>query len=58
MGQRAAMQAALFHRSSMDRHVPADRLLRAIDRFVDCPVSELTFVNSTGPLAAPRSIPS
>jgi hypothetical protein len=30
-----AEQAALFYEFSLDRHVPADHLLRSIDRFVD-----------------------
>ena len=29
------LQAALFYEFSLDRHVPADHLLRSIDRFVD-----------------------
>jgi transposase len=35
MGERRAEQAALFYEFSLERHVPADHLLRAIDRFVD-----------------------
>lgn len=35
MGERAMVQEALFYEFSLDRHVPANHLLRAIDRFVD-----------------------
>jgi transposase len=35
MGERRLVQEALFYEFSLDRHVPADHLLRAIDRFVD-----------------------
>ena len=35
MGERRVDQGALFYEFSLDRHVPADHLLRAIDRFVE-----------------------
>ena len=35
MGERTVAQEALFYEFSLERHVPADHLLRAIDRFVD-----------------------
>ena len=35
MGERTVMQEALFYSFSLERHVPADHLLRSIDRFVD-----------------------
>jgi transposase len=35
MGERAVAQEALFYEFSVERHVPADHLLRSIDRFVD-----------------------
>jgi hypothetical protein len=35
MGHRLGEQAALFYEFSLERHVPADHLLRSIDRFVD-----------------------
>lgn len=35
MGERQLAQGALFYEFNLDRHVPADHLLRAIDRFVD-----------------------
>ena len=34
MGKRAGMQAALFYEFNLDRHVPNDHLLRAIDQFI------------------------
>jgi transposase len=35
MGERTTAQEALFYGFSLERHVPADHLLRSIDRFVD-----------------------
>ena len=35
MGERTVAQEALFYEFSVERHVPADHLLRSIDRFVD-----------------------
>lgn len=35
MGERRVDQGALFYEFSLERHVPAEHLLRAIDRFVD-----------------------
>jgi transposase len=35
MGRRQVEQAALFYEFSLEGHVPADHLLRSIDRFVD-----------------------
>ena len=35
MGPRQAAQGALFYVFSLEDHVPADHLLRSIDRFVD-----------------------
>ena len=35
MGHRQVEQAALFYEFSLERHVPADHLMRSIDRFVD-----------------------
>src|ERR1700761_7221492 len=34
-GTRQVDQAALFYQFSLEKHVPADHLLRSIDRFVD-----------------------
>lgn len=35
MGHQRVEQVALFYEFSLERHVPADHLLRSIDRFVD-----------------------
>ena len=35
MGERTVMQESLFYGFSLEDHVPADHLLRSIDRFVD-----------------------
>lgn len=35
MGERTVIQEALFYEFSLERHVPAGHLVRAIDRFVD-----------------------
>ena len=35
MGARQVEQAALFYEFSLERHVPADHLVRSIDRFVE-----------------------
>jgi transposase len=34
MGHRQVEQAALFYEFSLERHIPADHLLRSVDRFV------------------------
>lgn len=39
MGERRTEQGSLFYEFSLERHVPAEHMLRAIDRFVD--LSEL-----------------
>jgi hypothetical protein len=38
MGERRVAQEALFYEFSLERHVPADHWVRAIDRFVDLAV--------------------
>jgi transposase len=35
MGERQVMQSALFYEFCLETHVPADHMLRSIDRFVD-----------------------
>lgn len=35
MGERRLIQEELFYGFSLKRHVPADHLLRAVDRFID-----------------------
>jgi hypothetical protein len=34
-GKRQVQQGALFYEFSLERHVPAEHLLRSIDRFVE-----------------------
>ena len=58
MGPRQVEQGMLFYNFSLDAHVPADHLLRSIDRFVE--LSELRrelapFYSSLGrPSVAPE----
>src|SRR3954467_5847931 len=35
MGERTVMREALFYEFNLERHLPADHLLRSIDRFVE-----------------------
>jgi transposase len=35
MGERTVMQESLFYGFNLERHVPSDHMVRAIDRFVD-----------------------
>ena len=35
MGHRQVEQAVLFYEFSLERHIPADHLLRSIDTLVD-----------------------
>ena len=35
MGRRRVEQVALFYEFSLERYIPADHLLRSIDRFVE-----------------------
>jgi len=35
MGPRQEVQGALFYEFSLEDHVPAEHLMRSIDRFVD-----------------------
>ena len=37
MGERRVNQEALFYAFSLERHVPTDHLVRAIDRFIATP---------------------
>ena len=56
MGERTVMQEALFYGFSLERHVPADHLLRSVDRFVTCRVCASSCGPSTARRAGPRSI--
>src|SRR5215472_11003396 len=51
MGERRVCQGSLFYKFSLEQHVPADHLLRSIDRFVDLEgarVQLAPFYSSTG----------
>jgi hypothetical protein len=52
MGEQSVMQEELFYGFSLERHVPADHLLRAIDRFVD--LSGVRQRRTTARSAVPR----
>ena len=54
MGEQQVDQAALFYEFSIERHVPQDHLLRAIDRFVD--LSEVR--RDLAPFYSPMGRPS
>ncbi len=58
MGDRQVMQGALFYEFSLERHVPADHMLRAIDRFVDLDGVRTHLAPFYSSTAGPRSIPS
>src|SRR5215472_16004953 len=52
MGERQVQQDALFYEFSLEQHVPAEQLLRSVDRFVelDRVRSELApFYSEVGP---------
>ncbi len=51
MGHRQVEQAALFYEFSLERHIPADHLVRSIDRFVELEDlrRELAPFGATGP---------
>ena len=55
MGVQAA-SAQLFYDFCLDDHVPADHLLRSIDRHLDLEVSVRTLKPYYVALAGPRSI--
>ncbi len=63
MGKRQVRQEALFYGFSLEEHVPADHLLRAIDRFVELsdirwqlePFGERAWAPTSGMRAGPTS---
>ena len=55
MGDRRADQGALFYEFCLERHVPQDHLLRAIDRFVNWKGCERTWLASTARSAVLQS---
>ncbi len=57
MGDRRVDQGALFYGFSLDRHVPADHLLRAIDHFVDLEGVRAYLASYYSPLGRPSVDP-
>jgi hypothetical protein len=57
MGQQAGAQDELFYSFNLDAHVPADHLLRGVDRFLDLGELRQTPPSSTRPIgmSAPDS---
>jgi transposase len=59
IGERQVDQAALFYEFSLERHVPAEHMLRAIDRFVDLEgvrAHLVTFYSPTGRPSVPPEL--
>ena len=54
MGPRQVEQGALFYNFSLDDHVPADNLLRSVDRFVDLAGGGVSWPRTTATRAARR----
>ena len=48
MGHRQVEQSVLFYEFSLEKHVPADHLLRSIDRFVDLDGAEVRVALRSG----------
>jgi hypothetical protein len=58
MGEQTVAQEALFYEFSLERHVPTDHLVRAIDRFVDLSGILPTCCRFIATWAGPRSTPN
>jgi hypothetical protein len=58
MGHRQVEQPALFYEFSLEKHIPADHLLRSIDRFVELDDSGAIWRAFTAILDGHRSIRS
>jgi hypothetical protein len=58
LGERTVMQEALFYEFNLERHVPADHLLRSIDRLSTWPGSAPICDRSTARSGGLRSIRS
>ena len=56
MGPRQVEQGMLFYNFSLDAHVPADHLLRSIDRLSSCRNCAASWRRSTARWVAHRSI--
>ena len=54
MGERTVMQSALFHEFNLERHVPADHLIRSIAPSLISPAFVSTFGPSTARWSGPR----
>src|SRR5713101_8553635 len=57
MGERQVQQDALFYEFSLERHVPAEHLLRSIDRFVDLDGVRCELAPFYSPIGRPSSDP-
>src|ERR1700757_4766549 len=57
MGERRVEQGALFYEFCLDRHVPQDHLLRAIDRFVDLSEIRAHLASFYSPIGRPSIDP-
>ena len=58
MGHRQVEQAALFYEFSLERQIPAEHLLRSIDRFVELGELRRDRRRSTAAWVGLRSIPN
>ena len=58
MGPRQVEQGMLFYNFSLDAHVPADHLLRSIDRFVELSELRRELAPFTARWVSRRSLPS
>jgi len=56
MGERQVDQGALFYEFSLEGHVPAGHMLRAIDRFVDLGDLRARLAPFYSSMGRPRSI--
>src|SRR5215469_16102280 len=57
MGERRVEQSSLFYEFSLERHVPQDHLLRAIDRFVDLEEVRAHLTSFYSPIGRPSVDP-
>jgi hypothetical protein len=58
MGPRQEAQPALFYEFSLEDHVPRDRLLRSVDRFVELSSIRAHLADFYSHMGRPPSIPS
>ena len=57
MGERRTGQGSLFYEFSLERHVPAEHMLRAIDRFVDLAELRAHLASFYSPIGRPSVDP-